>query len=160
MRSPLVRFFHHLAPRREKRTHQCKRDCFCRFESATENSEAFPNNILSFKARLHARKVSCSPTLTAVILLAYGHSQKIGLCFCQNMHRNKLQTPGFLLASLQVCTVTNELFLSLTVLKKRKVLVKILMGMSGKTTSTPHDREHSRHRKQASQDFYHKLRPA
>lgn len=44
--------------------------------------------------------------------------------------------------------------------KLRKLLVKILMGMSGITTSTPHDREHSRRRKQASQDFYRQIRPA
>lgn len=38
--------------------------------------------------------------------------------------------------------------------------MKILMGMSGITTSSPHDREHSRRRKQAGQDFYRQIRPA
>lgn len=97
----LVSPFSKKTPWRERSAHQRSNVGFYRrCGSLTENSEVFPIKFAHSRSSHNCADSKSTPALTAVALLAYGHWRKKALCLCQNMHTNKLQMTGFLLASL------------------------------------------------------------
>lgn len=90
----------------ERKAHQLSGVGFyCTCGSLTENSEVFPIKLAHSRSSHNCADSKSTPTLTAVASLAYRHWRKKALCLCQNMHTNKLQMTGFLLASLKVRTM-------------------------------------------------------